>query len=303
VDHEALARRESEPHPPLLPAQLVIAELEARALRLMDLDGLEIGAGAGHVGRVVRVLRRQRHDAAVLDLQDLHRVQVDDGEEIGDGPRVAVVVGMAPHPRQRAHEPPAFVVGESEVAGRPRVHHRETEIRHPATAHGLLPSGIGADRGRALGELVEHDGRLHAGHVLPGHDAPLRQRDDGLPGLPGGAVQEHDEGGAFDRIAGSVAEHDLLVRLVKRDEDHAALRAGRPIGAQDLPGVLDLGGRERVQRVYGRGGCRGCHARLLRGGWDIVSVEPGFAIWPDLHPATLRLNTDRYSFIADSGTS
>jgi hypothetical protein len=30
---------------------------------------------------------------------------------------------------------------------------------------------------------------------------------------------------------------------------------------------------------------------------------PGFAIWPDLHPATLRLNTDRYSFIADSGTS
>jgi hypothetical protein len=32
-------------------------------------------------------------------------------------------------------------------------------------------------------------------------------------------------------------------------------------------------------------------------------LDPGFAIWPDLHPATLRLNTDRYSFIADSGTS
>jgi hypothetical protein len=32
-------------------------------------------------------------------------------------------------------------------------------------------------------------------------------------------------------------------------------------------------------------------------------LDPGFAIWPDLHPATLRLDTDRYSFIADSGTS
>jgi len=40
-----------------------------------------------------------------------------------------------------------------------------------------------------------------------------------------------------------------------------------------------------------------------KSGSDLESTYPGFAIWPDLHPATLRLNTDRYSFIADSGTS
>ena len=74
-------------------------------------------------------------------------------------------------PRSAADEPPALLVLEAEVARRPRVDHGQAEVRDPAPAHGRLPARVGAHRGLALDELVEHDGRLDAGHVLPG-DAP-----------------------------------------------------------------------------------------------------------------------------------
>ena len=44
VQDQAFARREADPEAPLLPADLVSVDREARPLRLVDLDGLQVGA-------------------------------------------------------------------------------------------------------------------------------------------------------------------------------------------------------------------------------------------------------------------
>jgi hypothetical protein len=66
----------------------------------------------------------------------------------------------------------------------------------------------------------------------------------------------------------------------------------KPVVRQDLRRAL-----WRAPEKHDRVEQRECRQRIPE------ELDPGFAIWPDLHPATLRLNTDRYSFIADSGTS
>ncbi len=255
VEHEALAGREADPHPPALPAQLVARELEARPLRLADLDRLEPGARARRLRRVVGVLGRQRDDPAVLHRDHRHRVQVHDRQQVGHRPRVAIVLRVPPHPRERAHQPPPLVLREAEVARRPAVHHGEAQIGDPAPAHGFLPARVGADRRLAIHELVQHDGGLGAGHVLPRQHAAPGERHDRLVGLAGPGVHEHHERGPLHRVAGPVREHDLLGRLVQHDEDDPHPRPERALRPHDLPGARDLGRGQRIQGVDGR-----CHA-------------------------------------------
>ena len=252
VDHEALAGREADPQPPLLPRQLMASKLEARAFRLVNLDRLEAGALARRRRRVVGVLRGQRHDATVLDREHLHLVEVHDRHHVGDRPGIAIVVGTAPHPRERANEPAAFVLGKSEVARRPRVHHRQIEVGHAALLHRRLPAGVRTNRRLALDELVEHERGLHAGHVLPGEHAALGQGDHRLVRAARRAVHEHDERGSLDLVARPMAEHDLLRGLVEHDEDHPRARAGGPLRSHDLPCALDLTCRQGVERVEAR---------------------------------------------------
>src|SRR3712207_9584449 len=54
---------------------------------------------------VVRRVLRDRHDAVVGDVDDLHLVEVDRHDEPLDRAGVAVLAGGRAHPRQRAADP------------------------------------------------------------------------------------------------------------------------------------------------------------------------------------------------------
>jgi hypothetical protein len=96
----------------------VPVDLEARPLRLVDVERLDVGALVRHErSGVVRVVRRQRHDAVVLDRDHLHLVQVHDRDQVGHRAGVAVVIGAAPDPGQRAHETAALFTLDTEVPG------------------------------------------------------------------------------------------------------------------------------------------------------------------------------------------
>jgi hypothetical protein len=109
-----------------------------------------------------------------------------------------------------------------------------------------------ANRRLALDELVEHEGGLRAGHVLPGEHAALGQGDHGLVRAPRRAVHEHDERRPLDMVARPMAEHDLLRGLVEHDEDHPRARAGGLLRSHDLPRALDLTCRQRVEGMETR---------------------------------------------------
>jgi hypothetical protein len=82
MERQPLAGVEADDEAPFLPAHLVAVDLEARPLRLGDLQRLDVGAEIGtRVGGVVPLLRRQRPVAVFLDADHLHRVQIDDGPQ------------------------------------------------------------------------------------------------------------------------------------------------------------------------------------------------------------------------------
>ena len=84
VQHQALARGEAKPEPPLLPGDVVAVHREARALRLGDLERLEVSRDARPArsrsrstsGVVVARRGRERHDAVVARRRGPRRVEV-----------------------------------------------------------------------------------------------------------------------------------------------------------------------------------------------------------------------------------
>jgi hypothetical protein len=92
VQHQPLAGGVADDQVPLLPADLVPVEHEARAVRLGDLDGPYIASEVGQhrevrgvrrqLGSVVARARRQRHIPVVVDGQDRRGVEIDRGDDI-----------------------------------------------------------------------------------------------------------------------------------------------------------------------------------------------------------------------------
>src|SRR5262249_298725 len=101
--------------------------------------------------------------------------------------------------------------------------------------------------------LVEHDGRLHPGDVLPREHTALREGDDRLVRAARRAVDEHDESASLDGVARAVGEDDLLRGLVQYDEDRACAGTEGLLLAHDLASPVDLTRAQRVERVKGRG--------------------------------------------------
>jgi len=93
VQCHALAVVEPDPHPPTLPTELVAVQVERRSVRLRDLERLEIGTQllSRHQRRdVLAHDGRLRRTRGVLDVDDPHVVQVDDGLEPTDHVGVGV---------------------------------------------------------------------------------------------------------------------------------------------------------------------------------------------------------------------
>ena len=80
MQHQAFARIEADAKPPLLPANLVAFDDEARAGRLHDLQWLHVVAEGGSIARrIIAVLHRHVGHAIVVDAQNFRPVQVDHG--------------------------------------------------------------------------------------------------------------------------------------------------------------------------------------------------------------------------------
>ncbi len=79
MQHQALARREADAKAPFLPVDLPAIDLEARALRLFDMQRLDVGARIFDFMRaVIPLLARDRHDrVCVREVDDLAADQVD----------------------------------------------------------------------------------------------------------------------------------------------------------------------------------------------------------------------------------
>jgi hypothetical protein len=273
VEGQALLGVEADPQAPLLPAHLVAVDREARALGLRDLDGLDVVAQAGEAGhvvlarhqvrRVVAGLRRDRDDAVVDDADDLHRVEVDLGDEPLDRARIAVLAGLGAHPRERAAEAPLRrVVLGAGVRGGPRVEHREREVLDAALAHRLLPALVLEHDLLGRHELLFADRRLDAGAPLGADDLAVGERDDRLEHAHPATLAHDDLGLARHGGPGLPRMERLLGRLVKHDEDEAGLLVEPEFVAQDGGRGGDLVGRQRFERMGGRrldGGRGGIH--------------------------------------------
>ena len=254
VEHQALARGEADPHPPLLPAQLVAVELEARALRLADLDRLEVRRGVpDRLRRCSWRPRRQRHDAAVLDRDHLHRVQVDDGDQVGDRPGVAVVAAGPARPRSARGQPAALL-----VLGSPKLpaDHGSTMARLKSVTPRLRMAACQRGSARTAASHSTNSSSTMAGwtpgHVLPGHHAPRGQRDDRLVGLAGPESISTTKAARSTASPGRCPSTTFLAgscSMMKMTRTRGpSARSARTIShARSISAAL-----ERIQRVDGR---------------------------------------------------
>ena len=226
VQGHPLAMVETHAQRPVLPGQLVALEGERGAVRLGDLQGLEwLAAGfgadalwdpAGHV--LAHDIRRFR-TAVVLDLEQLHRVEVDDTVQPAD--RVGVGVGprFGPEPGVRPSEPsvPVLVRGDGVSIG-PGVHEHQVEVGDPALLQGSDDIWVAPQHLVTFFELVDGEVRLYAGDVGEGFDRVLGQRDDRLVGGVARRVRAGDDALARrPRASRRVVRQSLFAGLEQLD--------------------------------------------------------------------------------------
>src|SRR5689334_7104131 len=261
-EDQPFARGEADPEPPFLPVHLVPVHGEAGAVRLGDLDGLQVLPGAVRemrnvrgvaysFGGVVAAARRQRHHSVVLDVHDFHAVEVEADDQALHRAGVSVVVRITPaHPGQRPEEaaPGGRVLG-AVVADRPGVDHDHVEVGDAPPAHRLLPAGILPDGLLGGQELLQHDRWLDTGHLAPQPNLPGGQGDDGLVRSVFGPLPEHDVRLALERLARLVAQDVILGRLPQRDVDETGARGQAAVAPEDPADGLDLLRRQRLQRM------------------------------------------------------
>ncbi len=180
VQHEPLAVGEPDAERPVLPADLVSVDREAGAVRLHDVERRDLAVGTPGAGGVDAGLARHRDDPVVLDADDLERVQVEDRDEPGDGPGVAVVLGELAVPDGAPAQAAVGEVLRDEAGDRLRVDPDERRVGDAAFRERLddergLPRGLRDEPG-----LVARDARATVVDVGPQLDDRGRVR----PGRP-----------------------------------------------------------------------------------------------------------------------
>ena len=252
VQHEPFVRVHRDPQRPALPLHEVAVDREARPLGLGDLERLEVVAHRTDVvAQVAAALGRQWHDAVVDDLQDLSPSVVDERDEPFDWPGVAVVGVGLPVVREAAADAASLFVREPEVPGRPRVDLGPGQIGDAAAGEGRLPLGVLVQRHDRVEALPVQQGRAHARHLAPRRDGAAADVDDGLHHVGRRSGHDHDANPPVDRVAGGEPRDRVLGGLVEPEVGEEGGIGHAAVGPQHVPGRLDLGRVERVQRMGG----------------------------------------------------
>lgn len=261
MQHKALAGVEADPHRPLLPRHPPTVDMKAWTFGGDDLDGLQTGPEFGERGPIVRVEhellgvvargRRQRHHTVILDVGDLHDVEVEDRDDALDGTGVAVLGGCGPHEGERAADLRGVLVAVPlpVVTRGPGVDHGEVEIDDAPPQHRLLPTWVGADGRLHGGKLVDGVPREPAGDRCPRLDDTGRDVHDRLVEHPHRGVVCRHECPARDGLPRVERQGRPLVRLGKLDRDESRCASEVLVACQDRRGGLDLGAVQRIQRV------------------------------------------------------
>lgn len=215
----------------------------------------------------------------VLDVDDLHVVQVERHDQAFDGTRVAVLRRCRAHEGQRSADQRRVLVLvlRAVVTGRPWVDHRQAEVGDTPFAHGLLPP-------RVLPHLLLHPrhvfdeiGRESAGNRCPRVDHPRVEVDDSLVDQLGGTVVHRHE--RLTRHLGVPRERQRgsLGRLGQLNHHEFQRRCGVVRFGDDGRGRLDLGTGQRIQWIAAGGiGGLGRHQGAVhghRGRSSLVAVE------------------------------
>ena len=195
MQNQSLARIEADAEAPFLPANLVALDDEARAGRLHDLQRLDVVAESGAIAcRVVAVLHRDVGLAIIVDAQNLGPVEIDHGAKPLDRMGIAVVVLLAPVPAEGVREPPALLVRQAVIAGRPGVDLDVVDVGDAAFGQRRPKARIGPGHFADQSDVVDQDARPHAGHMPPVDDLIRDEIDPRLEDLAIGAVERADEG-------------------------------------------------------------------------------------------------------------
>ena len=254
MQHQAFARREADPKAPFLPVDLPAVDLEARALRLLDMQRLDVGARVLDFMRaVIALLARDRHDRiGVREVDDLAADQVDDGDHALDRMGVAVILKVLAEKADSAHDAGAALELKIEEARGERIDLDQLDILvgEPAPDHRRAPARIGLHHGLALEEFLQHHRRLPIGRLavrndLARDDLIAREIDDVLDRLARRHVERQREGAAPYSARGQF----LLGRLLQPHRREAAvLRRGRG-GTNQRAGGRDLFGCQGIERM------------------------------------------------------
>ena len=248
VEHESLDGVHRQAHAPALPAQLVALQLEARPLRLVDVQRAEVaadGTDAGCLGIEAAGIVGDGDVAVVDELHDLVAGPVPDGDEALHGPGPRLVERAAPHVEHGAAEAPALmVVGPVEPARRPRL-----DVDLGAVGH-APPCQRGHDVGMPAGclgfeELLEHEARRAGPRAWSARStAPVVEVGHHLVAGAVVAVDDDRIRPPIDRPAG---EDGLFVRLGQGDPGELRAPAHLPVGQDQLGGAGQLLGGERAR--------------------------------------------------------
>ena len=254
VQHESLAVVEADPHRPLLPAKLVAVQRERRTVRLGDRQRRDVGAQclARHQLRRVLTHRLRRVlGQLVLELEQLHRVEVDDRMQAGKCVRVRVTVRRAAVPDIGPPDSPARVLGwRDRRAVSPDVDQHQVHVGHAAAPQRFDHLRMLAQRNIALVVVGDGHRRMLARRKFrPRRDLIAVQRHRAPEGPAVSAIPADDVGNPR-RCLG--AAERALIGLVQVDRRKAPAVTGQMLAANGGRGGADLRSREWIQRM-----CRG----------------------------------------------
>ena len=112
LEHQSFAGVEAHTQVPPGPGQVIALQGEARALRLRDLDWLQVSsklAADCRVG-VISVNIRDRHGAVVDQVVHPAFFHVDKGHKAINGVRPRVIAGVVLTEAEAAQQPPSFLI-------------------------------------------------------------------------------------------------------------------------------------------------------------------------------------------------